>query len=170
MNFLLAAVTLLAVLCLGNLLLTFAVLRRLREHEQRLAGLGPAGPPAAEELVGRTMPRFTGTSTRGEPVSDTAGRLVGFFSAACSSCHEQAAAFAGHPDAGRVAFVVLEPAPEADRAAILRALGDSPTVLVDPTSKAVAEQLGVRAFPLLMRTDRSDTVVAARHSLVTLAG
>ncbi|WP_028927912.1 TlpA family protein disulfide reductase [Pseudonocardia acaciae] len=170
MLFLVAAVIVSTVLCLGNLLLTFAILRRLRDHEERLAGGGPFGSPGPDALIGRTMPAFTGTSTRGEAVSEATGRLVGFFSASCGPCRELAAEFARHPDEGRMAFVVLESASEPDRAAILDALGDSPTVLVDPTSQAVAEALGVRSFPTLVQVDEADTVVEARHSLAALAG
>lgn len=168
MLFLVAAVVVLTVLCLGNLLLTFAVLRRLRDHEEQLAGR-PFGLPGEDALIGRTMPEFTGTSTRGEEVSSATGRLVAFFSASCRPCRAEAAEFARHPDEGRLAFVVLESASEPDQAAILDALGDSPTVLIDPTSRTVADELDMRAFPTLLRVDDADTIVAARHSLAALA-
>lgn len=157
MSFLVAAVVMLTVLCLGNVLLTFAILRRLRSHEERLAGFSGS---TGEELVGRTLPEIAEVGRR--------ARLVGFFSASCAPCREQAAEFARHPDVDRVAFVLLEAAGEPDRAAILDALGDSPTVLVDPVSKRVAEELGVRSFPVLLQVDDAGTVVSARHSLAAL--
>jgi hypothetical protein len=102
MPFLVAAVVLLAVLCLLNMMITFAVLRRLRSHEERLAARPAGRSSGVDALVGRELPEFDATSTAGAAVSrsDLLGqaRVLGVFSATCEPCHEQARAFAAGYD------------------------------------------------------------------------
>jgi hypothetical protein len=172
MSFVVAAVVVLAVLCLGNLLVLFAVLRRLRGHEERLASADSSRMPRREELIGRRLPEFEGTSTSGEPVSQASligrTRLVGVFSATCKPCLEQASVFARHDDPNRVAVVVMGSAEQERRESILAALGDSPTVLTDPASSTVADRMGVRSYPSLLQLDETGTVIRAEHSLAAL--
>ena len=158
MSFLIAAVVVLAVVCLGNLLLLFAVLRRLRGYEERLTA-GSSGPSALE-LVGRRLPAAAGL------VGTT--RLVGVFSASCEPCHEQAAQFAAHDDPARVALMLDSAASDDQRSAMLATLAGAPRVLTEPDSAALAEELGIRTYPVLLRLDEDGTVVAAEHSLAML--
>jgi hypothetical protein len=159
MPFLVAAVVVLAVLCLGNLLLLFAVLRRLRGYEERLAAGSPERA-ARLDLVGRRLPAAAG------PVGTT--RLVGVFSASCQPCHEQAALFAAHDDPARVALVLDGGAGADQRSAMLAALSGAPRLLTEPDSGAVADELGIRTYPVLLRLDEDGTVLAAEHSLAAL--
>lgn len=105
---LMALVVVLTVLCLGSLLLTLAVVRRLRVHEEMIAAIAFPGP-GLEPLAGRRQPDshrqrrrigISGAAVAGE-------RLVGLFSAGCWACVEQAREFKRHPDPDRVAVVVL---------------------------------------------------------------
>ncbi|GAB2687228.1 TlpA family protein disulfide reductase [Nocardia thraciensis] len=170
MTFVAAAIAILAVLLIFNLLITFAILRRLRTHEERLGTLG--NRPAGDGLIGQRLPSFEAVSTRGESVSGAAivgpDRLVAFFSAGCAPCLDQAAEFAGYPDPDRVAIVVMESASQEDQGRILAALRDSPTVIAEPAGNAVAEALGVGRFPQLVLLDQDGVIVAARHSLAML--
>ncbi|WP_433186624.1 peroxiredoxin family protein [Actinoallomurus sp. CA-150999] len=93
MVYLAAAVVLLGVLCLLNLLLTIGILRRLRAdaaqgHNPGLPfDLGPGSAPG----------EFTEVTTAGEPVShDTLSGVVGFFSAGCEACHTLLPSFVEH--------------------------------------------------------------------------
>jgi hypothetical protein len=83
------AVLVLAVLVLLDLLLSVAIVRRLRDHEAQLAEALPATAPGLR--TGTPMPEFTsadGSLTRtdllGSPV------LLGFFSTGCRYCPAQA--------------------------------------------------------------------------------
>lgn len=90
MPYLAAAVVLLGVLCLLNLLLTIGILRRMR------AQAAPAGPSPALG-PGSSAGEFTAVTTHGEPVShDTLTGVVGFFSADCEACHELLPSFVEH--------------------------------------------------------------------------
>jgi hypothetical protein len=82
MHFLIAAVVLVGLLCAVDLLLTFAVLRRLREHAQRLGRLSASASAAGngtpgidrDKLLGRELPEFSDAPRRGThiPPEDTA--------------------------------------------------------------------------------------------------
>jgi hypothetical protein len=86
MPYLVAAVVLLSVVCLLNLLLTLGILRRMRA--QAASGGQHAGPPYSLG-PGSSIGEFTAVTTDGERVSDdTLTGLVGFFSAGCEACHE----------------------------------------------------------------------------------
>ena len=84
---LVAAVVLLGAVCLLNLLLLFAVLRRLREQTAelaRLAAIGPFGKSGYDvgKLIGKAW-----------PAADVPA-LVGFFAPGCEPCHLEAPTFA----------------------------------------------------------------------------
>lgn len=84
-----AAVVVLAVLLLVDLVLTFAIIRRLRETETKLIEMNT--PPEAGLPVGARMPDFAaadGTLSSAELAGGPA--LIGFFSAGCRHCPAQA--------------------------------------------------------------------------------
>ncbi|MGC4957474.1 hypothetical protein ACLQ2P_30075 [Actinomadura citrea] len=100
MPFLVAAVVLLGVLCLLNLLLTVGILRRMREDALRSAGHAD-GLFALEP--GAPVGEFAAVTIDGDPVThrDLTG-MVGFFSADCEACHDLLPSFAGRArDLGR---------------------------------------------------------------------
>ncbi|MGJ6963784.1 peroxiredoxin family protein [Streptosporangium sp. G11] len=90
MPYLAAAVVLLGVLCLLNLLLTIGILRRMRAQAVLANPLSALGP-------GSSIGEFGAVTTHGEPVShDTLTGVVGFFSADCEACHELLPRFVEH--------------------------------------------------------------------------
>lgn len=93
MLFLSIAVAVLAALVLVDLVLTGAIVRRLRETEAKLIEM--TTPPASGLSLGAAMPEFA--SPDGQVSSaDLAGGpvLIGFFSAGCRHCPAQAEALA----------------------------------------------------------------------------
>lgn len=142
---LVTAVVLLALLTLLTLALLLAIVRRLREHETRLAELaaGGAGMPA---LIAPP-----GTAVTGLDVPLPA--LVGFFSPTCSACHERLPAFrdaaAAHPG-GTVAVVVAD---SGDPAELVAALDGTGTVRVETADGPLASAFEVRGFPAFAVVD-----------------
>ncbi|MEO3775223.1 TlpA disulfide reductase family protein [Micromonospora sp. B9E7] len=175
MPFVVAAVALLGALCMVNLLLTFGVLRRLREQTaelNRLSGVLPPEMPAPEELVGTPVPAFAATAIDGTPVTRDSlvgrPRLVGFFSAGCAPCHEQAPLFAKWlaeqgGDASTAVAVITDSGPEAVELAT--SLTDTATVVVEPDAFSVSQAFGVRGFPTFLRVD-ADGVIAGADATV----
>lgn len=97
MPYLTAAVVLVGVLGIVNLLLVIALARRIRD-----IGTAPATdiqprhrPPVHQRLRGSKPAPFEAVTTTGEAVSLAGGRaLVGFFSPGCGPCHDQLPDFA----------------------------------------------------------------------------
>ena len=91
------AVVLVGALCLLDLLLTFGVIRRLRENDASRTQGGSAQPGAPMAPVGT---RVGDTGWEGET-------LVGFFAPGCSPCEQQLPGFIEHARArDRVVAVV----------------------------------------------------------------
>lgn len=125
------AVVVLAALCVLNCVLTLAVIRKLRRHDEQLRGVAPSSS-APTIAVGTPVPPFSRSSTGG-PLSEAElhGRptLVAFAAPGCSGCEvarpallERLAAdqAAGHPgvvvlagDLGDTTALVEEFAPHA---------------------------------------------------------
>ncbi len=160
MPYLVAAVVLTTALGQLNLLLTLAVLRRLREAaaRERDAGSGLIG-------IGRTPGDFAATDTDGRAVgrADLTGPvLVGFFSTTCSACVEELPHFvarAGDMAGGRhrVLAVVHGDRPAADEMA--RQLAGVARVVVEDPDGPVGRAFEVRAYPAWCHLD--DGVVRA---------
>lgn len=167
MSIVIAAIVLVGALCLFDLLLTFAVLRRLREHTAELERLSAGGPRVPkfdrDALVGRSLPESAATAIGGAPVS-----VVGFFAAGCEPCHKQApelAAWAGEPagTGGRAVAVVTGTGADVDE--LLAILGDAVTVIAGPDSSRVAMELGVDVFPTFVRTDTGGAIAEAAFTM-----
>ncbi|HUR01280.1 MAG TPA: hypothetical protein VM347_01960 [Nonomuraea sp.] len=94
MSYLVAAVVVIGLLCLLNLLLTVGILRRMRaeanradRHSGPMFALGPGSP----------LGEFAAVTTADEPVShDTLTGVVAFFSADCEPCHALLPHFVEH--------------------------------------------------------------------------
>lgn len=97
MSYLAAALAIVSVLCVMNLLLLFLVMRRLREHGERLAKLPRYRPMLQRLTAGTKVQEFTAISTTGESRSlaemTSSRSLVGFFSIGCPACHDQLPGF-----------------------------------------------------------------------------
>jgi hypothetical protein len=158
MTFLTAAVVLVGALCLFDLLLTFAVLRRLREHTEELAGLRESQHPAHAAfdpgvLIGQTLPGFAADA-------DNRPEVVGFFDANCSTCHEHAPEFAALARRAAALAVVTGEGSGADE--LIKLLADVPTVLAGDEATRLAADLGVDAVPLFLRVNEHGKIVRAQ--------
>lgn len=91
MPFVVAALVLLGLLCLVNLLLTVGILRRMRAQAATGSGSLFALRPGSD------IGEFAATTTDGEPVTAaTLNGTVGFFSADCPACHDTLPDFLAH--------------------------------------------------------------------------
>ncbi|MEV0228233.1 hypothetical protein [Nonomuraea sp. NPDC050786] len=159
MPFLIAAVVLVGVLCLIDLVLTLAVVRRLREHTaelERLAGRPALMPYDPGVLVGRTLPH------------DVAGaRLVGFFDVGCDTCHERAPQFAVEAkDQTALAIVAGDAGAAGD---LIEMVGGVANVVTGDDALRIVHALGIEAFPTFLRADADGRIVAAHTDLDDLA-
>ncbi|WP_052852678.1 hypothetical protein [Streptomyces avicenniae] len=157
MPFLIAALVLVGCLCLLDLLLTFAVLRRLREHTAELSRLGARERSLALDrdtvLLGRTLPGLAAEEADEE-------RMVAFFEAKCDACHEHAPWFAATAADGSAA-VVHGAGPRADELAAH--VADLPTVIRHEEAASLVESVGITVFPTFLLVDRTGSVTRVTH-------
>lgn len=142
MPFLIAAVILLTALCALNLVLTLAVIRRLRETTEQLETMTGARPPLLAN--GTPVPQVAGAPER--PV------LVGFFDTDCKACPAQLPHFverAAAHDPSRVLAVISG----AGGDTYLEALGPVATVITEPTRGPVCAAYDVSVFPSFYLVD-----------------
>lgn len=84
MQFVIAALVMLGLLCLFNLLLTFGILRRMRAEAGTNGATSPFGLRS-----GSAIGEFAVTTINGEPITDkTVTGTVAFFSVGCAACHD----------------------------------------------------------------------------------
>ena len=153
------AVTVIGALTLLNLLLTLGVIRRLRDHDRRLA-TGGAGLPIdeAEPLIGSPLPKFAAMAIGEIQVSDrelVQGRAyIGFFSTACRPCQEQLPIFADSltsQDRDQILIVINEDSAEPGQLATLVERADAVgRVILENPMGPVAMAFGVRKLPTML--------------------
>ncbi|MFY1616336.1 TlpA family protein disulfide reductase [Micromonospora sp. WMMD736] len=158
-----AAVLVTAVIGLLNLTLALALIRRLRDHETRLAGL----EPRISTPLGSRIGSFSATSTRGVPLSAdslSARATIGVFAPGCEPCHRQLPDFVAYArQLDNPVAVVLTGG--GDHAELVARLEESCHVVLEPLGGPVSAALQVVATPTLMRVQ--DGVVTAVESVVT---
>ena len=153
MTLLSVAVALVAVLCLVDLVLTLGVVRRLRDHSERLALLqGFGSDEDALRKPGGVVDPFIATSTTGETVSldDLAEpALVGFFAPDCPSCEEKLPSFVSYarafPGGKDRTFAII--AGESGGVKYRTALSEVAAVVVERELGPVQKAFGTSGFP-----------------------
>ncbi|WP_067171259.1 TlpA disulfide reductase family protein [Microtetraspora niveoalba] len=145
-----AALVLLGALCLVNLLLTVAVIRRLKEHTELLSER--ARPEMFSKSAGDPVGEFTAVTTAGETLSSSELPplvVAAFFAPGCQPCEEQipqlTAYAARYPaDGPRFWAVVFDTGadPEAVREKVA-ALDGNVNVILEPPGGPVARAFGV---------------------------
>lgn len=168
---LIVAVVLLAAATAGNLLLTFALIRRVRDLQNRTVVPHDDGLPATGTPVGPfSIDRLDGGTLGTEDLA-TGDVLVGFFAAGCSPCTAVVADLLDDPPTER--FVALvdsgEPEPTTELATRLSAIAE---VAVVPWESTAPAAFGQEGFPALLRVRDGVIVEAARAraGLSRLAG
>jgi thiol-disulfide isomerase/thioredoxin len=168
-----AMVAAVGVLCLLNLVLMLGIVRRLREHEEKLARPVPAAD-ASDELtipLGSRPAEFATVDVDGARVGTDTLRggvtLVGFFATDCEGCltvipmfTEYAATLAGGRD--RVVAVVAGGGEKAEEYTAL--LAGAARVVVEPAKGTVASAFAVRAYPTVGLLDEAGVLYFSGRS------
>jgi hypothetical protein len=163
-------VVVLALLVVVQLLFTLAILRRLRNHGERLArveqpvgGPEPAGP--GETIAAFTAPALTGVTISDTDLRDSA-TTVGFFSPSCGPCTEQLPAFEERARQHRaLAFVIDEGEPSRQLA---RRLAEVAPVAVVSADSEATRAFSVYGYPVIFEIDAEARVIASAHDVGSL--
>jgi hypothetical protein len=147
-----------------NLLLTFGVIRRLRQHEQVLGrGAARASAPPRMLSPGEAPSEFTAVDIDGAVLSrdQLAAGLISFFTPDCQPCEERLPEFVRAAErepsgrAGVVAVVVGEPT---QAGPMTRALAPVARVFTEMPGGALTTAFRVSGFPATCRLDRGQVV------------
>jgi hypothetical protein len=169
MPVLIAAVVVVGVLCLLDLLLTFGVIRRLREHTAMLNATSVPDSPIIGVSVGESPDPFAGVTTAGDTV--TRASVVAFFSTSCSICPERVPLFVDYLKKHRVpsdrvlAVVVGDPAVPAP---YLPSLEGVAQVCTEPEGGELERAFKVVGFPAFALLDAQGEVTATEYNPVRL--
>jgi hypothetical protein len=169
-TFLSAAVVLLCLLCAFDLLLTFGVIRRLRQHTEQLADLRTK-PAISGLAVGGGVGAFDSRTVDGRAVSSTGldgDVLVAFFSTSCAACHERLPEFLEHVGGLGVhtrVLVVVAGAAEKTPTMVPALTAVAEVVREEDEQGAMSTAFAVRGYPVLFRLE--DGKVAAFGTTVS---
>ncbi|GII63516.1 hypothetical protein Skr01_36010 [Sphaerisporangium krabiense] len=163
---LIAAVVVVGVLGVLNLLLLSAVLRRLREYDEKWtrAGLDRIVERKTGPRPGERVTDFAATTIDGAEVSLEAlpgPLLTGFFSTGCPSCREEIPGFVRHAadlPGGRAQSLVVVSGTREQAADIIDAVREVARVVVEPQDGPVATAFGVHGSPTFVLLDQDGTV------------
>jgi hypothetical protein len=150
-------------LCVLNLLLTFGVIRRLREHTEMLATRRP-GQQVMSLSEGEAPEPFSAVTTAGEPVSGAAGlRLIAFFST-CPICPERVPPFAEYLSnhrVGRDSVLAVSVGSGSDAHPYLAELAPLAQICVEPEDGVIQRAFGVAGFPSFCLLDADGALIAS---------
>ncbi len=153
MVYLAVALVAVAALCTWDLLLTLAVLRRLRDRPNGTMGADTGGIP-----VGAAVGSFGTRCVEGVPLTErdlADGALVAFFTTGCVPCRNKLPAFVAEArtmgSRRQVIAVVVSPGATPDETAeaetMARRLAPVARVLVEGADGPCTAAFGVTAFP-----------------------
>ncbi|MEU6729831.1 hypothetical protein ABZ917_39530 [Nonomuraea wenchangensis] len=162
-------------MCL-NLLFTYGVVRRLKEHEKQLADLGSGDVlPPATPAVGTDIPDFHAVTVDGREVGrNVLGKgeaYVAFFTTGCAPCRERLPEFArfaeDRPNARVLAVIAGEPGKAMEMAG---SFGDGVMTVVEEGPAALSSTFDVDRYPtILALRDGTIEVNAATMAHLTMS-
>jgi AhpC/TSA family len=173
MPYLAAAVGLVGALCVLDLLLTLAVIRRLRELSARLTALEAYGPARGPSWlpVGSNIPEFSAITMDGEAIShrDLASgwAVIAFLHSGCEPCRrlvpELKAYIDGASTEGLRALAVVSGEEEAAPGGLASELREVAAVVRGADAAAVVRAFDVRSFPTLYAVEGGAIQAAGTH-------
>jgi thiol-disulfide isomerase/thioredoxin len=160
MVYLTAAVVLVGLLGLANLLLLVGVVRRLRKLSAQLPEM-VNGPEPGEKI-----PSFTALTSEGDPISAESlmgtPALIGFFSPSCAPCRQLLPEFVER--AGRTSdpvMAVVVSGGDDDAAAEFERLAAVAQVVREEPHGPLQKAFRVSGFPTVITTDATGTVIGS---------
>lgn len=151
---LVAALVLIGVLLVLNLLLTTAVIRKLRRHDELLVGFDGSSVPSVLPRVaaGDVVPDFTATAIDGPLTqADLGSTLIAFAAPGCAGCEAARPQLIELLEARRLrgeAGIVVIADDEGDGGTLVGEFSDHARVIVEhPADGPIHQALGVSMYP-----------------------
>jgi hypothetical protein len=170
MPIVIAALGFVGCLCLLDLLLTFGVIRRLREQSEILSTRTSPGR-AMGLSAGNTPAPFSAVTTAGDLVNGAAGlRLVAFFSS-CPICPQRVPPLAEYLRVHRVSrdsVLAVSIGSGSEPQPYLAELAPLAQVCAEPEDGAITRAFEVTGFPWFFLLDADGVVIASGYDPATL--
>ena len=158
-------VAVLAVIVIGNVLLTAAVLRRLAAHERKLAALGGGFMVPNGLGPGEPLPAFITETTSGQRVDEShlfpGPAAVAFFSAHCEACLAHAPEFEALVRRDGIAALAVLTGEGGTAEPLLAALGSLTVVREREAGGALTRSFKVDTYPTYFALEGGHVVAAA---------
>ena len=175
MPLLTAAVVLFGAVSILDLILLLGVIRRLRDHAERLSGGAAANLDPGTLGLGERIGSFTATTPTGRLLTREAPpgyRLVGFVKPACGPCEEQLPDFvevAAHAHTEGVDVIAVVVGTPEEARPMLPRLAGVPTVTVEPLDGELCAAFRAYGFPTYYLIDEEGTIRGVDHRAGALA-
>ncbi|MDT7786663.1 MAG: hypothetical protein QOF58_5082, partial [Pseudonocardiales bacterium] len=154
MSVLTVAVVVVGVLCLLDLLLSFGIIRRLRQQNEALRDL-------REKQSAEEPPIMLTAGSRVELSDvDVSGALVGFFSPNCEPCKERMPQFIEYATGHRGKVIAVAAGSADEVADMVVRLGEVAEVVVEEMGGPLHNAFGTTGYPAVCLVDDSRTVAA----------
>jgi thiol-disulfide isomerase/thioredoxin len=174
-----AAVVLVGVLVLLDLLLTLGLIKRVRTHAELLDKVVNAAPASAAAVepgqlpLGRVVGEFAATTSEGLEISRESfddGAVLGFFSTWCDTCAEQLPGFLAYAEPlGRERVLAVVHGDEDKLVDLVARLSKVAQVVVEPEHGPIAVATGVMGMPTMAVLDKDWQVTSSGYSSESLA-
>lgn len=162
MSVLTAAVVAVGILCVLDLLLSFGIIRRLREQNEQLRDLREKQSAAEPDIM---LP--AGSRVELSDV-DVAGALVGFFSPNCEPCKERMPQFIEYATGHRGKVIAIAAGDADEVADMVVRLGEVAKVVVETMGGPLHNAFGTTGYPAVCLVDDDKTVVASGWEMSAL--
>jgi hypothetical protein len=168
MPILIAAVAVVGAICLVDLLLTFGVIRRLREHTGILAGSSNPGLSVTGLTAGQSPADFSAVTITGELVTGARGlRMVAFLSSGCSVCPEQVPPFVQYVTShniGKDNVLAVIQGGEDEPPPYLNALAEVAHVSFEPAEGEAGKAFRITGFPAFFLLDADGAMTISGYA------
>ncbi|MEV6912663.1 TlpA disulfide reductase family protein [Amycolatopsis sp. NPDC051071] len=174
MPILTAAVVLVGLLCVLDLLLSFGIIRRLREQNETLKNVqrNAAAQPEIALPAGATVGAFSATTVGGAELStadiDGTRALVGFFSPNCTPCKERMPEFIEYATGFEGKVIAIAAGNEEETADMVVRLGEVAEVIREFDGGDVHQAFGASGYPALCVVEADRTVLASGWEMSAL--
>ncbi|MET8758829.1 hypothetical protein [Lentzea sp. NPDC004782] len=162
MSVLTAAVVVVGILCVLDLLLSFGIIRRLREQNETLRDL-------REKQAAAEPPIMLPAGSRIELSDvDVAGALVGFFSPNCEPCKERMPQFIEYATGHRGKVIAVAAGAADEIADMVVRLGEVGEVVAEEMGGPLHTAFGTEGYPAVCLVGDDNTVVASGWEMSAL--
>ncbi|MDX8031928.1 hypothetical protein SK803_17015 [Lentzea sp. BCCO 10_0856] len=168
MSVLTAAVVVVGILCVLDLLLSFGIIRRLRAQNEALRDLREKQAATEPDIMAPAGSAISLSDVDAADPVDVSGALVGFFSPNCEPCKERVPQFIEYATGHRGKVIAIAAGDPDEVADMVVRLGEVAEVVVEEMGGPLHTAFGTTGYPAVCLVDGDSTVVASGWEMSAL--